>query len=146
MKLIAGILLALGLSLTGCAQTETDVSAIKVTRVIDGDTIVLEDGHKVRIIGIDAPERGCPGYKKATDDMKDMVLGKRVVLVAGNKNDTDRWDRLLRYVEIGTKDIGYEQILKGNADARYDSTDNYPKHMREEKYHAADTEKNVKCK
>lgn len=145
MKKIVGVLLALGISLTGCSQTENNVSAIKVVRVIDGDTIELENGQKVRFIGIDTPERGCPGYKEATKNMQDLVLAKRIILVSDGKQDTDRYGRLLRYVDLGGKDIGLEQIKDGYADARYDSTDGYPKHSRQDKYHEEDKEKNKTC-
>lgn len=144
MKKIAGALLALGL-LVGCSHADSSVSAIKVTRVIDGDTIELENGHGVRLIGIDTPERGCPGYQEAKKNMQDLVLAKRIVLVSDGKQNTDRYGRLLRYVDLGDKDIGLEQIEDGYADARYDSEDNYPKHSREDKYRDADKKKNTSC-
>lgn len=152
MKKIVGVLLALGV-LVGCSQANSSVSAITVTRVIDGDTIELEDGQKVRLIGIDTPERGCPGYQEAKKNLQDMVLTKRIVLVADGKQNTDRYGRLLRYVDLGGEDIGFEQIKDNYADAKYDSqTKNaagkslYPKHSREEKYHDADKKKNASCK
>lgn len=141
MKKLAGVLLALGM-LVGCSSSN-DVSAIKVVRVIDGDTIELENGQKVRFLGIDTPERGCPGYQEAKKNMQDLVLSKRIVLVRDGNQDTDRYGRLLRYVDLGDKDIGLEQIKDNYADARYDSTDGYPKHKREDEYHAADKEKNI---
>lgn len=144
MRKIAGALLALGM-LVGCSHTSNDVSAIKVTRVIDGDTIELENGQKVRLLGIDTPERGCPGAKAATKNMQDMVLAKRIVLVADGKQNTDRYGRLLRYVDLGGKDVGEEQIKGNYADARYDSEDGYPKHSREDKYRKEDTKKNPVC-
>lgn len=151
MRKIVGVLLALGM-LVGCSHSEANVQAVKVTRVIDGDTIEMEDGQKVRLLGIDTPERGCPGFQEAKKNMQDLVLGKRIILVSDGKQDRDRYGRELRYVDLGAKDIGYEQIKDGFADARYDSrTKNaagkslYPKHSREDKYHEADTKKNVKC-
>jgi endonuclease YncB( thermonuclease family) len=144
MKKIAGVLLALGM-LVGCSHADSSVSAIKVTRVIDGDTIELENGQKVRLLGIDTPERGCPGYREATKNMQNMVLAKRIILVSDGKQSTDRYGRLLRFVEIGKTDVGFEQIKNNYADARYDSTDHYPKHSREAKYHDADKKKNPVC-
>jgi endonuclease YncB( thermonuclease family) len=145
MNKLMSALLVLGISLTGCSH-ENNVSAIKVVRVVDGDTIELENGQKVRFLGIDTPERGCPGYQEAKKSMQKLVLAKRVVLVSDGKQQADRYGRLLRYVESGGKDIGFEQINSGYADARYDSHDHYPKHSREDKYHQADKKKNANCK
>lgn len=81
-----------------------------VKTVYDGDTIGVEiDGitERVRIIGIDTPETGgnntdieCYG-KEATNFGKKMLEGQRVRLVADPLSDNrDRYDRLLRYIEI----------------------------------------------
>jgi endonuclease YncB( thermonuclease family) len=151
MRKLAGVLLALGV-LAGCSHTSDDVTAVKVVRVIDGDTIELENGQKVRLIGIDTPERGCPGYQEAKKNMQDLVLAKRIILVTDGKQDTDRYGRLLRYVDLGDKDVGEEQIKDNLADARYDSEEKnaagkslYPKHSRQDKYHKEDKEKNPEC-
>ena len=112
MKRLAVILLALGV-LVGCGAA--DIQGVKVVRVVDGDTIQLEDGSKVRLLGIDTPERGQCGYKEATKNMQDLVLAKRIILVADGKQTTDRYGRLLRYVDLGDKDIGLEQIKDGYA-------------------------------
>jgi endonuclease YncB( thermonuclease family) len=52
--------------------------------------------------------------------------------------DKDRFGRPLRYVEVGTVDVGYELIRAGYAIARYDSRDGYGPHPRENAYIAAD--------
>jgi endonuclease YncB( thermonuclease family) len=116
-----------------------------VTRVIDGDTIELANGEAVRFVGIDTPERGECGYAEATANMERLVLGKRVRLTMSDE-DRDRYDRLLRYVNVGGKDTGLKQINRGLAIARYDSRDGYGYHPRENKYIAADkATPNFKC-
>jgi len=52
--------------------------------------------------------------------------------------DTDRYGRLLRYVDRGDVDAGLRQIQSGWAIARYDSRDGYGFHARENRYIAAD--------
>ena len=52
-----------------------------VTRVIDGDTIEIRGGDRVRYIGIDTPEIGEPYYSEATAKNKELVNGKEVRLV-----------------------------------------------------------------
>lgn len=147
MKLIISLAACAGL-LLGCGTTDlqpASVAAVKVIRVIDGDTIELENKQRVRLLGVDTPERGCPGFTEATENMSSMVLSKRIVLVADGKQGVDRYGRLLRYIEVGGKDVGFEQIKDNLADARYDSEDGYPKHSRQNKYHKADKEENPKC-
>lgn len=77
----------------------------KVTRVIDGDTIELENKDKVRYIGIDAPETVDPRKpvqcfgKEATEENKRLVEGKMVRLEK-DVTDKDKYGRLLRYVYV----------------------------------------------
>lgn len=76
---------------------------VKVMRVIDGDTIEIEGGKKVRYIGIDAPEltdkrtlMKCFA-DKALAKNKELVERSMVHLVK-DMSETDRYGRLLRYV------------------------------------------------
>jgi hypothetical protein len=108
-----------------------------VTRVIDGDTVELGNGAAVRVVGIDTPEEGDCGYDQATANMERLVLMKRITLMRSDEN-TDRYGRLLRYVDRGKVDAGLRQITSGWAVARYDSRDGYGFHPRENRYVAAD--------
>lgn len=76
-----------------------------VKKVIDGDTIELENDEKVRYIGIDTPETvdprrpvGCFG-KEASEENRKLVEGKTVYLVK-DVSETDKFGRLLRYVYL----------------------------------------------
>lgn len=108
-----------------------------VVRVVDGDTIDLGNGQTVRLVGIDTPERGECGSERAGDNLARLVLGKRVRLAMSDE-DTDRYGRLLRYVDIERVDAGLAQIKQGYAVARYDSRDGYGFHPREPSYVRAD--------
>ena len=66
-------------SLTVIGSFAKDVDEAYVLRVIDGDTIVLKGGQRVRYIGIDTPEKGRPYYLEAKKENERLVLGKRVV-------------------------------------------------------------------
>jgi micrococcal nuclease len=76
-----------------------------VTRVIDGDTIVLENGTKVRYIGIDTPETKNPRKpveyfgKEASEANKKLVEGKKVRLEYDVQR-TDKYGRTLAYVYL----------------------------------------------
>ena len=107
---------------------------------IDGDTVDLSNGQRVRLIGIDAPETGSGSCAtKATNRMKALVLGQIVKVTPGARDDKDKYGRLLRYVETAKYDAGRTLINEGLAIARYDSRDGYGTHPREAKYVWADS-------
>ncbi len=93
-----------------------------VTRVIDGDTIQISTGEKVRLIGIDTPETVDPRKgvqcfgKKASEHTKELLLNKEVTLKKDISN-TDRYGRLLRYVYIGDTFINEQLVREGYAKA-----------------------------
>jgi len=69
----------------------------KVTQVIDGDTIIVDDAVTVRLLGVDAPEMGKCYGKKAQEELAKLTLGKRVKLDKDQVAE-DVYGRLLRYV------------------------------------------------
>lgn len=88
-----------------------------VVRVIDGDTIaVLINGReeKVRLIGIDTPERGRPYFEEATRKTAQLVLGKKVKLEK-DVSERDKYGRLLRYVYVGSIFVNAELVRQGYA-------------------------------
>ena len=87
---------------------------VLVTRVIDGDTIVIEGGERVRLIGIDTPEKGQPLYTDAKEFMEKLVLGKRIRLEK-DTTDKDKYQRLLRYVYLGDLLVNIEPLKEGLA-------------------------------
>lgn len=115
-------------------------SVWSVGSVIDGDTFDAERGgtrERVRIIGIDTPEREQCGYAEASAALRDAIGGGSVTLVSGAEIDRDTYGRLLRYVEVDGADVGLDLIDRGLAVARYDSRSGQP-HDRERTYWAAD--------
>jgi len=70
-----------------------------VTRIIDGDTIEIETGERVRLICINTPEQGEKGYSKAANYLEDLILDENVKLVK-DISETDRYGRLLRYIYL----------------------------------------------
>jgi endonuclease YncB( thermonuclease family) len=114
------------------------VTAGTVTAVVDGDTLDV-DGQRVRLIGMDTPEVGACGYDEATATLASLVTGQTVTLTAvAGRDDTDRYGRLLRYVEVAGTDVGLRQIELGLGVARYDGRDGYGEHPRQELYVTAD--------
>ena len=89
---------------------------VLVARVIDGDTIELQDGRRVRYLGIDTPETDEYYYTEATAKNRELVEGKIVELQSG-KRDQDKYDRLLRYVYIDGVFVNAELVAQGYATA-----------------------------
>jgi micrococcal nuclease len=91
-----------------------------VTRVIDGDTIEIEGGYKVRYIGIDTPETVHPSKSvecfgiEASNKNKELVEGKKVKLEK-DISETDKYGRLLRYVWVGDIFVNDYLVRQGYA-------------------------------
>ena len=111
--ILFGLLLLVGvLPVTGLFLDET----VLVERVVDGDTLVLEGGERVRLIGIDTPERGQHLFDESTAFVRDLVEGRRVRLER-DMTERDKYDRLLRYVYIGDRFLNLELVREGYATA-----------------------------
>ncbi len=112
---------------------------IVITRWVDGDTVDTTAG-RVRLLGIDTPEHGRCGFDEATAQAEALApVGSAARLLrVPDDDDTDRYGRLLRYVWVGSTDVGLTLIESGVAIARYDSRDGYGPHPAEATYIAAD--------
>ncbi len=110
----------------------------KVTYVVDGDTLDV-DGVRIRVLGIDTPERGECGYDQAKALVKQLVGGQGVVVLWNQgRQETDRYGRELGYVHRGDNDLGEVLLRFGLAKARYDSLDGYGWHERQDLYRSID--------
>jgi len=98
----------------------TKLESILVKRVIDGDTIELVTGQKVRYIGIDTPETVDPRTtvqcfgKEASAKNKELVEGKTVRLEK-DVSETDKYGRLLRYVYVDDLLVNEVLVKEGYA-------------------------------
>jgi micrococcal nuclease len=102
---------------------ELSDGAIKLaTKIIDGDTFLIEGGYSVRILGIDADEKGYPCYEAAKNRLEELILNKEVKLEKG-KEDFDQYCRYLRYVFLDEKNISLELVKEGLAVARFSPED-----------------------
>jgi micrococcal nuclease len=75
-----------------------------VKYIIDGDTIILTNGEKVRYTSIDTPERGQCWYRQAKRMNQDLVSGREIILER-DVSDRDKYERLLRYIYVGDKNV-----------------------------------------
>ena len=107
------VLLAVPVAGSRPAQTYT------VERVVDGDTLVLHTGRRVRLVQIDAPELSgeeCYGRKARAALATIVPTGARVALVSDPSLDkVDRYGRTLAYVMKGRENVNLTLVRKGAA-------------------------------
>lgn len=87
-----------------------------VSEIIDGDTVELETGEKVRLIGINTPEKNMHCYSEAKDKLQELIGGKEVELEK-DVTDKDIYERLLRYIYIDNLFVNLEMVKLGLATA-----------------------------
>ncbi|MDZ4381972.1 MAG: thermonuclease family protein [Parvibaculum sp.] len=98
---------------------EEDKATSVVAKVIDGDTLVLEDGREVRLTGIQAPKLplGRPNFDtwplagEARDAVAGIALGKPVMLRFGGAR-IDRHMRVLAQVFVARDEGGFDWLQK----------------------------------
>lgn len=117
-----------------------------VTKVLDGDTIIVEGGVHVRLLGIDADEKGYPCYEPAKKRLEQLLLNKEVFLEK-DKTDIDKYGRCLRYVFLGKKNINLELVKEGLAIARFYFPDvKYKEEIKEAEKYARENKLGCKWK
>lgn len=87
-----------------------------VVSVADGDTITILTSEKrqvkVRLVEIDAPERGQAFGQRAQQALASLVAGKSVTV---NETGTDRYKRVLGFVLVDDINVNYEMVKQGMA-------------------------------
>ena len=82
---------------------------LTVDKVLDGDTFVSE-GEKIRIAGVDTPEKGKPGSITEKNYLKRQIEGKNVVFTQVAR---DKFGRRVGHVYKGGKSIGKKIKKRG---------------------------------
>ncbi len=98
-----------------CGPTEA-----LVTAVIDGDTIEIDTGDRIRYLLVDTPELSSSECfsQEASDANTDLVLGETVRLEYDTECQ-DQYGRLLAYVSVGDREINSLLVLRGYACVLY---------------------------
>ena len=88
----------------------------RVVGVADGDTITILDTtntqHKIRLAGIDAPEKRQPFGNVSKQSLSDLVFGKQVIV---EYQKLDRYDRVVGKVFVDGMNANLEQVRRGLA-------------------------------
>ena len=99
-----------------CTASASKILQGKVVSVADGDTITVLDAektqHKIRLQGIDAPEKAQAFGAKSKQALYEMVHGKTVQV---SFEKSDKYGRILGKVLLDGQDICLQQIKAGLA-------------------------------
>lgn len=108
------LLVALSLLFTHSAFAETIAGL--VVGIADGDTLTVLDStktqHKIRLAGIDAPEKAQPFGQASKKHLSDLVFNKDVTLDCGK---TDKYRREVCVVIVNGRDANLAQVASGMA-------------------------------
>ncbi|MFV1997473.1 MAG: thermonuclease family protein [Acidiferrobacterales bacterium] len=112
---ITGAFLIYGFLFWQASATATET--VRVRQVVDGDSLRLVDGRKVRLIGINTPELARDGKPdeplavRARDALKKIVAGRALTLKLG-PDKKDRYGRTLAYVILPDGSFAGEKLLQ----------------------------------
>lgn len=85
-----------------------------VSRVIDGDTVELTTGQKVRLLLVNAPElKGDECWAAEARDFTASLLEAEAVRLTYDAQCRDKYDRLLAFVEVNGRDVSELLVERG---------------------------------
>lgn len=88
----------------------------EVVGITDGDTITVLDAdrktHKIRLAGIDAPEKGQPFGQNSKESLSNLTYRQHVQI---EWSKTDRYGRIVGKVIVGGQEVCLEQVRQGMA-------------------------------
>ncbi len=106
----------------GLPESESDyllqlpgLPAYFVTSVIDGGTLILDSGQRLRLIGIKAPDKDEEMGLEATDFLKGMIEGKQIYLQIDSLNPKDDFGRIRGVAYIENTNVNIEMLKAGLA-------------------------------
>lgn len=89
------------------------------TKVVDGDTIYLDNGKKIRFVGVNTPERGVTGYQASKRFVEKLCYNKEVGINIDDKKYTDKYGRTLAVVIVDGKNLNEMLLNEGLAEVMY---------------------------
>ncbi len=87
--------------------------------MVDGDTLDIVGVGRIRLVGVNAPEVGQPGYQEAKDYVKSKFLGKVVCLDIDNVKHYHKYGRILAVVYVGNTNVNAELLKRGYSEVMY---------------------------
>lgn len=114
-RIFAQITMLLALASMSLGLAAKDITG-RVVAISDGDTLTVLDAsktqHKIRLAGIDAPEKAQPFGTRSRQALSEHVFSKDVTVLVV---DVDRYKRVVGIVMHGGKDINQRMVAEGHA-------------------------------
>jgi endonuclease YncB( thermonuclease family) len=107
--------------LLACSRTPSERNLISgtVVAISDGDTVTIIDDHrtqhKIRLKGIDAPDRRQPFNQVSKQHLSQLIFRKHVAVIFDSENKYDRWGRIIGKITVDGNDVNLQQIRAGLA-------------------------------
>lgn len=89
------------------------------TKVVDGDTIYLSNGRKIRMVGVNTPEKGVLGCQASKNFVEKMCLNKEVGINIDDRKKSDKYGRTLAVVIVDGKNLNEMLLKEGLAEVMY---------------------------
>lgn len=105
--------LVVGVVVPSSAEAEkgfTGTVTCVAPRIVDGDTFVCND-ERIRLWGVNSPERGKPGFTEAGEHLKQLTKSS----VKCNGKYRDRWQRLVSWCTNSKGDLAAQMVRAGHA-------------------------------
>ena len=119
LSILVALLVLVGLSLLpehNRSSGDPQIIQGEVVYVSDGDTLTLRDNlnqdHRIRLVGIDAPELAQPYGQTSKQVLAQRVLQEQVVI---KSYGTDKYGRTLGRILLGAQDINAVMVERGAA-------------------------------
>ena len=113
------VILTLAAAAAGVVSFVRPDEGLVVSKVFDGDSVLLSDGREIRYIGMDAPETG--GNRPveyggtAAADLNERLVDKKAVRLEFDVEPKDHYGRTLAYVYVGDTMVNRELVRSGVA-------------------------------
>jgi endonuclease YncB( thermonuclease family) len=98
----------------------------RAAEVVDGDTLRLVGGERVRLLGVDAPEKGHPLYQAASEACRSLLGAREVKITVAGDRAHDGYGRTLALVYAGGRLVNEEILSLGLARVYFRSAGDVP--------------------
>jgi micrococcal nuclease len=117
--ILAVALLSIPWYLANNADYIRPVSTGKVVHIVDGDTLDITGIGRVRLVGVNTPEKDEAGYQEALDFLVTSCLGRDVEVDIDDESPEDGYGRILGVVYIEGTNINAQLLRLGHAEILY---------------------------
>ena len=107
-------------------DAETELIEVKISRIIDGDTVETSSGMRIRLKGLNTPEKSMKGSLEAVEFLSGKILNKTVNIKSYGQ---DKYSRTLGYIILDKENINAEILRRGLASLYYYEKDEFYNEM-----------------